>query len=71
MSRGVVSRLKASPTYADNLRDRPLSSHLSLPETMISFLRHIDETFGSVQQMLIKMGWTADDNDQLRSKLRS
>jgi protein-tyrosine phosphatase len=68
---GVVSRLKASPTYADNLRDRPLSSHLSVPETMISFLRHIDETFGSVQQMLIKMGWTADDNEQLRAKLRS
>jgi hypothetical protein len=38
---------------------------------MISFLRHIDETFGSVQQMLIKMGWTADDNEQLRAKLRS
>jgi len=46
-----------------------LSSHLSHPETMISFLRHIDETFGTVQQMLIKMGWTAEDNDQLRSKL--
>jgi protein-tyrosine phosphatase len=68
---GVVTRLRASPTYADNLRDRPLSSHLSLPETMISFLRHIDETFGGVQQMLIKMGWTAEDNDQLRAKLRS
>jgi protein tyrosine/serine phosphatase len=68
---GVVNRLKASPTYADNLRDRPLSSHLSLPETMISFLRHIDETFGGVQQMLIKMGWTAEDNEQLRAKLRN
>jgi protein tyrosine/serine phosphatase len=67
----VVNRLKASPTYADNLRDRPLSSHLSLPETMISFLRHIDETFGGVQQMLIKMGWTAEDNEQLRAKLRN
>jgi protein-tyrosine phosphatase len=67
---GVVNRLKASPTYADNLRDRPLSSHLSLPETMISLLRHIDETFGGVPQMLIKMGWTAEDNEQLRAKLR-
>jgi hypothetical protein len=38
---------------------------------MISFLRHIDETFGSVEQMLIKMGWTAEDTDQLRSRLRS
>jgi protein-tyrosine phosphatase len=67
---GVVSRLRASATYADNLRDRPLSSHLSRPETMISFLRHIDDTFGSVGQMLTKMGWTTDDNDRLRAKLR-
>jgi hypothetical protein len=37
---------------------------------MISFLRHIDETFGSVLQMLLKMGWTAEDNEQLRAKLR-
>ena len=34
----VVQRLMASPTYAENLRDRPLSSHLSHPETMISLL---------------------------------
>ena len=65
----VVARLKASRTYADNLEGRPLSSHLSHPETMISLLQYIDETFGSVQQMLIKMGWTADDTDQLRAKL--
>ena len=68
--RQVVQRLMASPTYADNLRGRPLSSHLSHPGTMISLLNHIDETFGSVSQMLIKIGWTAEDNDQLRTKLR-
>jgi protein-tyrosine phosphatase len=67
---GVVNRLLASPTYADNLQGRPLSSHLSHPEAMISFLRHIDETFGGVREMLIKMGWSAEDNDQLRAKLR-
>jgi protein-tyrosine phosphatase len=66
----VVNRLKASPTYAENLEDRPLSSHLSHPETMISLLRYIDETFGSVPQMLLKMGWTEEDNEQLRAKLR-
>jgi protein-tyrosine phosphatase len=66
----IVARLMASPTYADNLRDRPMSSHVSHPETMISFLRHIEETFGNVPQMLIKMGGTAEDNEQLRAKLR-
>ena len=66
----VVARLKASPTYTENLEDRDLSSHLSQPETMISFLRHIDSEFGGVTQMLIKMGWTEEDNEQLRAKLR-
>ena len=66
----VVARLKASPTYTENLEDRDLSSHLSRPETMISFLRHIDSEFGGVTQMLIKMGWTEEDNEQLRAKLR-
>ena len=37
---------------------------------MISFLRYIDDTFGGVLPMLTKMGWTADDTDQLRAKLR-
>jgi protein-tyrosine phosphatase len=67
----VVGRLLASSTYAENLEGRPISSHLSHAETMISFLRYIDDTFGGVLPMLIKMGWTADDTDQLRSKLRS
>jgi protein-tyrosine phosphatase len=66
----IVNRLIASPTYADNLRGRPISSHISHPETMNSFLRHIDDTFGGVLPMLIKMGWTAEDTDQLRAKLR-
>jgi protein-tyrosine phosphatase len=66
----VVGRLMTSPTYAENLKGRPISSHLSHPETMISFLRYIDDTFGGVLPMLIKMGWTADDTDQLRAKLR-
>jgi len=68
---GVIGRLMASSTYAENLEGRPMSSHLSHPETMISFLRYIDNTFGSALQMLIKMGWTDDDTDQLRAKLRS
>jgi len=67
---GIVSRLLASPTYADNLEGRPISSHRSHPETMISFLRHIDDAFGGVEPMLIKIGWTAADSDQMRAKLR-
>ena len=67
---GRRQRLMASSTYAGNLEGRPISSHLSHPEAMISLLRYIDETFGGVLPMLTKMGWTADDTDQLRAKLR-
>ena len=67
----IVDRLMQSPTYADNLRDRPMSSHVTRAETMISLLNHIDETFGGVEEMLIKMGWTDEDSERLRVKLRS
>ena len=67
----IIDRLMQSPTYVDNLRGRPMSSHLTHPETMITLLSHIDDTFGGVEEMLIKMGWTDEDSDRLRTKLRS
>jgi protein-tyrosine phosphatase len=66
----VVARLLASATYAENLRGRPISSHLSRPETMITFLDHIDRQYGGVPALLAKMGWTEADAAQLRAKLR-
>ena len=48
----IVDRLLASDTYAENLRGRPLSSHLSRPETMRAFLEHVDATYGGVEPML-------------------
>ena len=66
----VVARLLQSTTYADNLRGRPMESHLSLPETMTAFLDHVESTFGSVEAMLSQQGWTAADTARLRAKLR-
>lgn len=66
----VVDRLLAADTYADNLRDRPLSSHLSHPETMAAFLDHLTSEYGSVQALLERLGWTETDTKQLRAKLR-
>jgi protein-tyrosine phosphatase len=66
----IVDRLLASDTYAENLRGRPLSSHLSHPETMRAFLDHVDQTYGGVEPMLAPLGWAAEDTDQLRTKLR-
>jgi len=66
----VVDRLLASPTYAENLRGRPIESHLSRPEAMTTFLDHIEQNHGGVEALLTRMGWTEDDTAQLRAKLR-
>ena len=57
----VVARLMASSTYAENLRGRPISSHLSRPESMTAFLDHIDREYGGVAALLARMGWTEAD----------
>jgi protein-tyrosine phosphatase len=66
----IVDRLLASATYAENLRGRPLSSHLTYPETMTAFLDHLDDAYGGVEPVLEKFGWTSADTQQLRAKLR-
>lgn len=65
----IVDRLMSSRTYADNLRDRPLSSHLVHAETMQLLLEHLDAEFGGVEGLLTSHGWTADDTRRLRAKL--
>ena len=65
----IVDRLLSSTTYADNLRDRPLSSHLTHPETLQVLLAHLDAEYGGVEALLTRMGWTADDTRRLRAKL--
>jgi hypothetical protein len=66
----VVARLMSSATYAENLRGRPISSHLSQPQSMITFLDHLDRAYGGPEPLLITMGWTPQDTAALRAKLR-
>ena len=66
----ILDRLLGSQTYAGNLRDRPMSSHLTHPETMQAFLEHVDGEYGGVERLLGRMGWSADDTGRLRAKLR-
>jgi protein-tyrosine phosphatase len=66
----IVDRLLASGTYADNLRGRPLSSHVTYPETMKTFLDHVEFECGGMQVLLERMGWTEADTKQIRAKLR-
>ena len=65
----IVERLMTSTTYADNLRGRPLSSHMTHPETMRALLAHIDDELGGVQTLMGKLGWTDEDTERLRAKL--
>lgn len=65
----VVGRLLASPVYAENLRDRPIESHHSHPETMRAFLDHVAEEYGSVTGLLARFGWTDSDTDRLTGRL--
>ena len=65
----VVARLMTSDTYAENLRGRPMESHLSRPEAMIDFLEHVDATYGGVAPLLAEIGWTGEDTEVLRLKL--
>jgi hypothetical protein len=66
----ILERLLGTRTYADNLRDRPISSHLTHPETMQTFLEYVDGEYGGVGPLLATMGWTGDDTGRLRAKLR-
>ncbi len=65
----IVDRLLDTVTYADNLRDRPLSSHMTYPETMEAFLEHVHAEYGSVENLMERLGWTEDDTIRLRAKL--
>ncbi len=66
----IVGRLMQSSTYAENLRDRPVSANNTHPETMQVFLDHIDGEYGGVAGLLERIGWTPEDNARLRAKLR-
>jgi protein-tyrosine phosphatase len=66
----IVDRLLATKTYAANLRDRPLSSHLTYPETMRAFLDYVQNEHGGMAGLMEQMGWTEADTKELRAKLR-
>ncbi|TDT31159.1 tyrosine-protein phosphatase [Naumannella halotolerans] len=65
----IIDRLSASTTYRENLAGRPLSSHMTRPDTMRAFIDHLVEEYGSVQQALQRIGWTDADTERLRAKL--
>lgn len=67
----IVDRLSTTPTYRENVTNRPLASHLTHPESMDGFLTVLETEYGGVEEALTTMGWTAEDSAALRRKLRA
>lgn len=66
----VLARLRASTTYADDLDGRPADSHRPRPETIEGLLTHLDDNYGGPLGWLTKHGWSAEDTETLRARLR-
>lgn len=67
----ILARLRASPTYAQDLDSRPASTRIPHAYTMEKFLTILDERFGGPHGWLERHGWTGDDTAALRSALRA
>jgi protein-tyrosine phosphatase len=65
----IIERLRSTPTYAEDLDTRPMTSHFALPEAMNSFLDLAEAEYGGLMEWLKSHGWTAADTDTLRARL--
>lgn len=65
----IVARLLDTDTYGESLAGPPVASHDTRPESMLAFLDHAQNTYGGVEPMLGRIGWTPADTAQLRRKL--
>ena len=67
---GVVARLAASPTYAEDMERRDVATHTPRAETMERVLSILDARFGGPLGWLESHGFGAADQAALRSRLR-
>jgi protein-tyrosine phosphatase len=67
--RPLLARLRASPTYADDLGNRPDDAHRPRPETMSRLLGLLDERHGGARGWLAAHGFGAADQAALRGRL--
>lgn len=65
----IVDRLRASPTYAEDLKRIPPEAHIPRAESMVSFLDEFDIRYGGADSWLTEHGFTADDLERLRATL--
>ena len=67
---GVVARLAASPTYAEDMERRDVASHTPRAETMERVLSLLDERHGGPVGWLAAHGFSGEDRAALRARLR-
>ncbi|RBY92069.1 protein-tyrosine-phosphatase [Blastococcus sp. TBT05-19] len=67
---GVVARLAASPTYADDMVSRDVASHTPRAETMDRVLTLLDERFDGPLGWLTAHGFGPAEQAALRARLR-
>jgi protein tyrosine/serine phosphatase len=65
----ILTRLRGSSTYRDDLDARPPDSHRPRPEYMESFLHALDVEYDGPLGWLGHNGWTTGDAAALRSRL--
>ncbi|MCW2944340.1 MAG: protein tyrosine/serine phosphatase [Actinoallomurus sp.] len=67
----ILTRLRGSAAYAQDLDSRPADSHMPHAYTMEKFLTILDERFGGPLGWLERHGWTGHDTTALRAALRA
>lgn len=67
----IVAKLMASKTYHDALKDRPMSTHLTRPDSMRALLERINRDYGGLQPLLAGIGWSEEDTERMRDRLRN
>jgi protein tyrosine/serine phosphatase len=65
----ILARLRASPTYADDLDGRSDATHRPRPETMTRVLDVLDERHGGAAGWLAEHGFGDDERAALRRRL--
>ncbi|MEI4273127.1 tyrosine-protein phosphatase [Klenkia sp. LSe6-5] len=66
---GVVAKLAARPTYAEDMARRDVASHTPRAETMRRVLELLDERYGGAAGWLTAHGFGPDEQTTLRDKL--
>ncbi|WP_113701475.1 tyrosine-protein phosphatase [Nonomuraea lactucae] len=66
----VLRRLRSSATYRDDLDSRPADDHMPRARYIQQFLGVLDERFGGPMGWLELHGWTSQDTEAVRARLR-